>query len=355
MNRRQRHGHDRHARKIALLGNPNVGKSVIFGLLTGKYVTVSNYPGTTVEITRSSITLDMTKFLLIDTPGVNSLVPMSEDEKVTRDILLYEKPDTVIQVADAKNLKRTLFITLQLAEMGLPSVLALNMTDEASERGISIDTGMLKNLLGIDVISTIAPQRKGIKELRESMLNAKTAAVSLAYHPAIESAVAEITALLPQAHISSRSLALMILSRDDSLNDWLKEHLDEKHLKRLSAIADKCDAELKTSSALVINKARLELAAKISGEVVKKTDAPSWRPLVAVGNLSMHPVYGIPIVLLVLYCIYQFVGVFGAGILVDFFENTIFGQYINPAAVKLVKTIVPWKLVQDMLVGEYGT
>ncbi|MDA8174379.1 MAG: 50S ribosome-binding GTPase, partial [Nitrospiraceae bacterium] len=95
-------------KKIALIGNPNVGKSVIFGLLTGKYVTVSNYPGTTVEVSSGNINLGGTRLLLVDTPGVNSLLPMSEDERVTRDILLSDRPSLVVQVGDSKNLKRTL-------------------------------------------------------------------------------------------------------------------------------------------------------------------------------------------------------------------------------------------------------
>src|SRR5512139_2472366 len=106
--------------KIALVGNPNDGKSVIFGLITGKYVTVSNYPGTTVELTQENVSLDGKRLLIIDTPGVNTLIPMSEDERVTRDILLEQTPSAVLQVGDAKNLKRTLMITLQLSEMGLP-------------------------------------------------------------------------------------------------------------------------------------------------------------------------------------------------------------------------------------------
>ncbi|MFA4830125.1 MAG: FeoB small GTPase domain-containing protein, partial [Thermodesulfovibrionales bacterium] len=125
--------------KIILVGNPNVGKSVIFGLLTNKYVTVSNYPGTTVEISYGDMLLEGKKYLIVDTPGVNSLVPMSEDEKVTRDIFLKERPFTVVQVADTKNIRRSLLITLQIAEMGLPLILVLNMEDEARDRGIIID------------------------------------------------------------------------------------------------------------------------------------------------------------------------------------------------------------------------
>src|SRR3989338_2575185 len=124
---------------IALVGNPNVGKSVVFALLTGKYVTVSNYPGTTVEVTQGFSVFDRKNTIIVDTPGVNSLIPQSEDERVARDILLDEKPGVVVQVADAKNLKRSLLLALQLIEMGLPLVLDLNIYDEALARGIKID------------------------------------------------------------------------------------------------------------------------------------------------------------------------------------------------------------------------
>src|SRR3990172_7867260 len=101
---------------IVLLGNPNVGKSVIFGLLTGKYVDVSNYPGTTVEISRGTMPFYKDgKWVLIDSPGINSLIPRSEDERITRDILLDKKHEGVVQVVDTKNLKRELLITLQLS------------------------------------------------------------------------------------------------------------------------------------------------------------------------------------------------------------------------------------------------
>lgn len=102
---------------ICLVGNPNVGKSAIFGLLTGRYVTVSNYPGTTVELTNGEAVIQRGKYQIIDTPGVNSLIPMSEDEKVTRDILLDKKSETILQVIDSKNIKRGLFISRFLGEV----------------------------------------------------------------------------------------------------------------------------------------------------------------------------------------------------------------------------------------------
>ncbi|NJD61664.1 MAG: GTP-binding protein, partial [Deltaproteobacteria bacterium] len=122
--------------KVVLVGNPNVGKSVVFGYLTGRYVTVSNYPGTTVEITRGEAQAKGGAVEVIDTPGVYSLLPMSEDERVTRDILLAEPGARIIQVCDAKNMRRSLMITLQLAEMAVPLVLAVNMADEARDRGV---------------------------------------------------------------------------------------------------------------------------------------------------------------------------------------------------------------------------
>ena len=340
--------------KITLVGNPNVGKSVIFGLLTGKYVTVSNYPGTTVEITSGNIVLDGKRLLLIDTPGVNSLIPMSEDEKVTRDILLSECPSAVVQVGDAKNLKRTLLITLQIAEMGLPMTLDLNMIDEAMDKGITIDVAALKGLLGVDVVSTIAPQKKGIKELREAMLSPAKAAVSLDYGLLIEEYIKKIAQLLPQTGLSRRSIAVMILSEDDSLRDWLHANVRDKDLVEIERLRDECLVRAKESPAYLINRKRIEISEEITNMVVKKAAPSGGKLLNFIGNASMHPLYGIPVLLAVLYGLYEFVGVLGAGTLVDFVQNTIFGHYINPMATKVVETLIPVPLIQELLVGEYG-
>src|SRR5512143_1520401 len=155
--------------RIGLVGNPNVGKSVIFGRLTGKYATVSNYPGTTVEISQGNAQIKGEQYLVMDTPGVNSLLPMSEDEQVTRDILLKEDFDSIIQVTDTKNLRRSLVISLQLAEMGVPFVMALNMADEAETLGISTDFAALARQTGVETISTIATRNKGLNKLREAV------------------------------------------------------------------------------------------------------------------------------------------------------------------------------------------
>jgi len=340
--------------QIALIGNPNVGKSVIFGLLTGKYVTVSNYPGTTVEVSHGNIALDSKKFHVVDTPGVNSLIPMSEDEKVTRDILLKERSSLVVQVSDSKNLKRTLLLTLQIAEMGIPMVLDLNMDDEARDRGIIINIQKLREILDIEVVTTIAPQRKGLKELRNSILNPSLAQVRLHYPPVIEEYVEKITLLLPEANISKRSIAVMILSGDESLKEWLTAHLPGEVIKEIESLRDESQMKMHGTLSETVNRSRLEMAGEIAEKVIKHIPPEGGRLFYHLGRLSMHPVWGIPILLVVLFGLYEFVGVFGAGTLVNFFEKTIFGEYINPMATKVVQLLVPVGLIQEMLVGEYG-
>jgi len=340
--------------KIVLVGNPNVGKSVIFGLLTNKYVTVSNYPGTTVEVSYGDMSFDGKKYLIVDTPGINNLVPMSEDEKVTRDIFLQETPLAVVQVADTKNLKRSLFIALQLAEMELPSILVLNMEDEARDRGIVVDINKLKTLLGAEVISAIAPQRKGIKEIKSAIPNAVKPSAKVKYEDMIEEYLEKISSLLPQVTISKRAIAAMILSGDESLKKWLIVNLKPEAIKEVEALRDECQLKVKEPLSLLINQQRLDTAEEIADKVLKKIPAEGGKALAFIGRISIHPLWGIPILLAVLYGLYQFVGVLGAGTLVDFFEETIFGKYLNPMATKVVQAIIPINLIQELLVGEYG-
>src|SRR5262245_28027349 len=158
---------------VVLVGHPNVGKSALFGALTGKYVTVSNYPGTTVEVTRGAAWIAGHRRRVLDTPGANGLSPMSEDEQVTRDILIDERGCAVIQVCDAKNLHRGLLLAAQLAEAEVPFVVALNMSDEAKARGIVVDSAKLSAALGVPVVETVAVQRKGIRALAEAVPNAR--------------------------------------------------------------------------------------------------------------------------------------------------------------------------------------
>lgn len=153
-------------KKIFLVGMPNVGKSVLFNRLTGAYVTVSNYPGTTVDISCGKAYIMGENFEIIDTPGLYTLMPITEEERVTRHLLLKEAPFLVLHVVDAKNLRRMLPLALQLREAELPLMLVVNMMDEARALGITIHKLKLEEMLGIPVVLTAAAQNKGMGELR---------------------------------------------------------------------------------------------------------------------------------------------------------------------------------------------
>lgn len=153
-------------RKIVILGSPNVGKSLMFNNLTGNYATVSNYPGTTVEVYRGKGKIGKEEFEIIDTPGMYSILSITEEERVSRAILLTEAPCVVLHIVDAKNLERMLPLTLQLVEAGLAVILVLNIMDEARNLGMVIDTARLEKELGISVVATVSTTGEGLDILR---------------------------------------------------------------------------------------------------------------------------------------------------------------------------------------------
>lgn len=339
---------------MCLVGNPNVGKSAIFGLLTGRYVVVSNYPGTTVEITNGEAVLHGDTYQIIDTPGVNSLLPMSEDEKVTRDILIDKEFLSVIQVIDSKNIKRALALTLQLVEMGVPLVIDLNMRDEAVNRGIHIEEDELKKIFGVNVVSTIAVQKKGISSLKDAALLPKVSEYKITYEPLIEKAVSEIEAFLPESNISRRSIALMILSGDSTLKGWLLENVPDDQIMKMEAIRDEAAQKFPIALSYAISKRRLQIVERMTGTILSKINSGEKGVSTYLGDITTHPVWGIPFLFLVLYALYEFVGVFGAGTMVDFFESVIFGEYLNPWVEKIVTLIIPVELIRELLIGPYG-
>ncbi len=153
-------------RKIAIVGSPNVGKSLMFNNFTGNYAAVSNYPGTTVEVSRGKGKIGKEEFEIIDTPGMYSILSITEEERVSRAILLTEDPCVVLHVIDAKNLERMLPLTLQLVEAGLAVILVLNIIDEARNLGMRIDTERLEKELGISVVATASTTGEGFDILR---------------------------------------------------------------------------------------------------------------------------------------------------------------------------------------------
>ena len=342
-------------KRIILIGNPNVGKSVIFNYLTGAYVTVSNYPGTTVEVTRGTLSGSEKHDQVIDTPGVNSLIPMSEDEKVTRDILLNEPPTHLIQVMDAKNLRRGLVLSLQLLEMELPFQVVLNMWDEAKSRRMEIRTGLLSEILGTSIFKAVAIRKKGLEKIRDHLQTPVShPSISVSYPEAIEAGLSRICPLLPESPISKRSLGLMLLSGDESLTDWLHQHLSEESIARIEALRQEAQHQAGESIGFLINQARLRKVDEFLSRVMSSRKEPYKSLSVTLGNLAIHPFWGIPALLLVLFVTYEFVGVFGAQISVEFLEGTVFARWILPPLTRSIRHLIPVPLLQELLIGPYG-
>ncbi len=156
--------------KIAMIGNPNVGKTALLNALTGGSFEVGNFPGTTVERKEGRARIDGKEVILVDLPGIYSLEAYSLDEKVAKDFIVEERPDLILNVLNASNLERNLYLTLQLFRFGIPMVIVLNMIDEARRRGIRIDSKKLERILGIPVVETVAVKGYGIDRLKEEIL-----------------------------------------------------------------------------------------------------------------------------------------------------------------------------------------
>jgi len=338
---------------IALVGHPNVGKSVIFHHLTGQRVAVSNYPGTTVEIARGTIR-ELPDLALVDTPGVVTFPPHSEDEQVTARVLFNERLKAILQVGDAKNLRRTLLLTVQLAEMGLPMIVALNMMDEAQSRGVTINMPLLSERLSCHVIPTTAVHGQGVNEIIAAVRTASTPDLHLDYPEPVESAVTAISARLNDTPISPRSLALMWLSRDPVSETWMKANLDQDVYQELCAQRDTLQQSFAEPLSVVIQQVRLEFVDQTTREVLKVKQTGKQGFSAQLGRLTTHPVWGLFILAAVLYGLYWFVGVFGAGTLVDLLEENLFGEIVNPAIIDLAYNLIPSTLIADFLVGEYG-
>jgi ferrous iron transport protein B len=340
---------------LLLVGNPNVGKSVIFGALTRTYVTVCNYPGTTVELTRGTAALLPSQPEIVDTPGTNSLLPQSDDERVTRDVLLDEPGATVVQVGDMKNLRRVLYLTLQLAELGRRQLLVLNLEDEALILGMRVRSEEIERRLGVPVVPTTAVRGLGLDQIPRRLAGAAVASLEASYPAAVERAAVEVAARLPE-HFgpARRGLALMLLAGDSSLLDWLGDRLapaDRDDLARRAAVLERRLGR-PVSSALA--EARHRAVAAVVEAAVEAPVHTNANLRDRLGALSMHPIWGVPVLAAVLFVAYEFVGVFGAGTLVNLMENGLFGKVINPGATWLVQHVLPWQPAQDFLVGEYG-
>ncbi len=341
--------------KILLIGHPNVGKSVLFHALTGRYAMVSNFPGTTVDMIYADAKIAGREWNVIDTPGVVALPPRTEDEAVTRDSILRYKPEVLIQVADAKDLARTLHLTLDLTEYGVPMILALNMADEARDRGIMIDTARLSDLLGFPVVETVAVNGEGIHELKTKVAEAAVSRVLPRYDRSIEELLEETAvALIPENPAFGRLAAVSLFIGDGGILAHLEGRAKPEALSEATKKVWGIRQRLARPFEMLRFEARQAVIQEILGEVWRKKEASQSDFLSKVGLWCLRPFPGYLIAFFMLYLLYEFVGVFGAQTLVGWLEETVFGAWLMPGLTALVQKIIPWPLMQDFLVGEYG-
>lgn len=341
--------------KVVLVGSPNVGKSVIFNYLTGQYVTVSNYPGTTVDISHGHSRINGNRYEVIDTPGIYSLIPITEEERVTRQLLCQEKADIIVHVIDAKNIRRMLNLTLQLIDAGFPVILNINLMDEAKEYGILINVVMLAEMLGIPVIGTCAIKKIGLDKLKQAIAqyHSPKSSINMKFSEDIEQSIIHIARRLTGDYgVTRRMAALLLLQGDDLLYDLAST---EQFLSEILAEIKKVASGYEYNMEYVLILERQAIVDNICNGILRYGGTYKQGIGEKLGRLTREPFTGIPILGLVLFLgLYEFVGKFGAGFLVDYIDVTIFAQYINPSVEYAIHQYIPWEWLQSLIVGKYG-
>lgn len=306
-------------KKLVLAGNPNVGKSVFFNKLTGLYVDVSNFPGTTVDISHGRYK----DYVVMDTPGVYGVSSFNEEETVARDVILFG--DVILNVVDAVHLDRDLFLTKQLIDMGKPMIIALNLMDDVRRNGLDIDIKKLEDKLGVPVIPTTAIKGEGMNEVLESISKARVGKRN-----------PELTAKIEMYKDKVDADAEGLLILEDDKNVAARHNLDTPGLRD------------------EIYSLRRREVDEIVSAVVKETNTgASFRT--RLGRWMLNPLTGIPILAVTLYIMYKILGVVVAGNIVGFTENTIMEGYYRPFIVGLIGSFIPsGSFIGNVLIGEFG-
>ncbi len=343
--------------EVLLVGNPNVGKSAVFNWLTRRYVTVSNYPGTTVAVTRAH-SRRLADAMVTDTPGMYSLVPLTEEERVARSLLTDSPAKAVVHVIDAKNIRRMLALTLQMIEAGLPVVVALNMSDEARRAGVLIDTEALESRLGVPVVATSATSGEGMRQLAERIaaMPDERPARRIDYGPDMEQAITRVEALLDgQSMLSRRTRALLLLQGDaEHRRRLLDERGDDAGEKLAQTTWQLCMTLRQTPLHQVALATRAEADKALDGVAQFAGDGGRVALRERLSRLLMNPWTGLPILAAVLYLgLYKFVGGLGAGVLVNALDG-LFERWVNPWVDGTAEAVIPWAAGRDLLAGDFG-
>ncbi len=313
--------------RFALIGNPSVGKSLIFNQLTGLGVEVSNYPGTTVELQKGNTCFQREMIEIVDLPGIYSLEGDSEEESLVRRYLDLQETDVVIVVANATRLERNLYLLLQVAEYGLPMVVVLNMVDEAAKLGLEIDPGPLRDLLGTEVILTAASLGKNIDQIIPAALAAtRPSKVEIPYDDHIEAAI--------------RSLGKMFETDRRAGIQALQGFGDNPDLLDAArTIADEIESRRRMTAAQIVAANRHNYARELAGLTIRREATPPGTDL---DSILTRTIPGIPILIGILVGMLLIVFVAGSfleDLIVDLFEIFVLQPFIALGLPPLVETL----------------
>ena len=339
--------------KIALAGNPNCGKTTLFNALTGANQSVGNWPGVTVERKEGRLRWNR-DVVITDLPGVYSLTPYTPEERVTRDYLLNDRPDAIINIVDGVNLERNLFLTTQLAELGLPVVIALNMADIMEKRGISVDSDKLSSELSMPVRVISALKGTGVKEAAEAAVSAAgqpCAAHKKIFSQETEAALAEIEALMDRGP-ASRFRAVKAFEGDEA---ELARCFDPG---KASAAALACCAALDDDAESVISAGRYGYISDLLGRCAVRKACETRTLTDRIDAVATNRVLALPIFAAVMFAVY-YISVTTVGALVtDWTNDVLFGEIIPPAAEGFLEAhaVAPWLsgLILNGIIGGVG-
>lgn len=315
---------------VALAGNPNCGKTTLFNALTGIRQRTGNWSGVTVERKEGQLELDGRKIQVIDLPGIYSLDASSPDERVTRSYLLSRDADLIVNVVDASNLERNLYLTVQLLEMGVPLALALNMMDVARKRGIRLDPERLSRELGCPVVPVVAVTQEGVTELEARMLSVAggrhTGGFDLAQEECVEQAVAMLTPHFEDQaeQANSRWLGLKLLEGDPTVEALASpETLEQvEHWRQL--IRDRSGE----TADIHIADTRFGHAHALARRVTRERGRVGDTPTDHIDRVVLSRVWGIPLFLAVMYLMFVFTINLG-GAFIDLFDGVAGAFFVD--------------------------
>ena len=335
-------------KKIMIIGVPNTGKSLIFSNLTGKFTEVANSPLTTTQIKIAPLAIGDQQYDVFDTPGLHSFYIHSEEEILVRRALFSEKPDIIIQCIDANRLKQSLGLTSDLLTLDLPLVICLNAIDETARKGMWIDSSALSRLLGVPVIESMALQAKGTSELKTAILRARTGKCPISYGDIIEDGLFQLISKLPPDVEYGRTIVLLMLMNDSHIDQDVAEQLGDAVLADLKNEIAKIKQHFRGNILLTIENPHNRWINHIYERVVKKQKLPPAHAAQTIAGLCRHPIWGLPILFLVIYILY-FLVVNVANVISELMSSFLW----NPVQ-KVINGIFPIGFWHDLLIGDYG-